>query len=342
MLVIVLFISIFTQRKVAIEDVQKKPLPVAPPGSKFIELPKSGFRLRYIDNKNVDSDSDAKQVTFLLLHGFAGVVETWQFLIPYLLSANTRIRVVALDLVGSGFSDKPDGTDFDYAYRSQGRVVSEFISVLGLTNVVVVGHSAGSVVAASTALQCSKSVIGAVFVANALFRPKSTFFAKSWLKPVLRWMATKMMADRKKSFEKMHHSVHADRILTESFVEMFAAPTRLPKFNDALIEGIMVKEDPYDKLVDELLSLPQTSNREVATTPISLLFVYGKDDSYKPIPDEQKEWIRQKLNAMDVKARDRQPVDIIELEECKHYAQHEQPQALAREILKFVEKNTTL
>ena len=323
--------TIFSQKKVGIDDVEKKPLPVAPSGSKFIKLPNSRVTLRYIDDANDDPNSNSEQVTFVLLHGFAGVVETWEFLTPYFLDTKRKTRVVALDLVGSGFSDKPDGDDFDYACRSHGRVVSEFISVLGLSNVVVVGHSSGSLAAASTALQSTKNVIGAVFVANALFRPKSTFFSKPWLKPLFRWMVKKMMADRKKSLERMHSPALADRILTESFVEKFAAPTRLPKFNDALIEGIMVKEEPYENLVDELLSIA-----------LPLLFVFGKDDTYKPIPDDQKEWIRLKLDAMDAKTREGQRVDIIELEECHHYAQHEQPEALAKQIFTFVEKNTTL
>jgi len=324
--------TIFSGKKINIEE---KPLPVAPSGSKFIELPKSRVTLRYIDNINATDDSKSEQVTFLLIHGFAGVLETWEFLTPYLLGAKSKIRVVAIDLVGSGFSDKPEGANFDYANRSQGRVVTELISILGLSNVVVVGHSSGSVIAASTALQNTKSVIGAVFVANALFRPKSAFFSNSWLRPLFRWSVTKTIADRKKSLEKMHLPAHADRVLTKSFVEKFAAPTRLPKFNDALIEGIMVKEDPYENLVDELFLLPSSSNRTVP-----LLFVYGQEDTSKPRPDQQKKLIKQKMNSMDAKAQ--QWIGITTLEECQHYVQHEQPEALAKEIISFVEKNMTL
>ena len=298
---------------------EEKEIPVAPPGSKFVKLPKSNATLRYIDNEESSSS-----VTFVLIHGFAGVSETWELLTPHLKNH----RVVALDLVGSGFSDKPlEG--FDYSYRTQGKVVSEFISLLGLKKTVLVGHSSGTVVAASAALQ-TPEVVGVVFIANALFRLKSAMFSKAWLKPLFGWMVQKMMADRKSSLARMHRP---DYVLTDSFVEKFAAPTRLPNFHEALLEGIMVEEAPYEDLVDELLSTPK---------PLPLLFVYGKDDTYKPTPEEQKEVIQQKLDAMDAKTKEQQCLVIGELEKCHHYAQHERPEALAKEILGYVEKNITL
>ena len=342
----------------------EKPLPVAPAGSKFIELPGSGVTLRYTDIASDDKSksggfdkNNTKQLTFLLLHGFGGVLETWEFLTPYLLESKTndtkettKIRVVAIDFVGSGFSDKPDGTEFDYAYRSQGRVVSEFISVLDLSNVVLVGHSSGTVVGASTAVQKSKggensAVVGAIFMSCALFRSKSEYFSKPWLKPVLGWMVTKMTGNRKKSLGSMHLPVHADRVLTDEFVEKFAAPTRLPNFHVALLETVMAKEAPYEDLVDELLSLPSLKSgdeNEGTRAPVPMLFVWGKQDTYKPLPDEQKESIRQKLDVMDANAREEQRVETAELEECHHYPQHEQPEALAKEILGFVQKSVTL
>jgi len=350
-------------RKTANKTVDEKPLPVAPPGSKFIRLPASGITLRYTDTGSV-SESKTATVTFLLLHGFAGVLETWDFLTPYLLEhsetskakndteSDTKIntRVVAIDMVGSGFSDMPDGADFDYAYRNQGTVVSELISVLGMSNVVLVGHSSGTVVGASTAVEIATSasgsgastspVVGVVFVANALFRSKSDFFSKPWLKPLFRWMVTMMTADRKKSLARMHSEVHADRVLTDDFVGKFAAPTRLPKFHDAMVETVMAKEAPYEDLFDKLLSLTPSQNE--GRTPVPMLFVFGKQDTYKPLPSEQRESISQKLAAMDATVRKQQRVEITELEECHHYAQHEQPEALAKEIRGFVQTHVVL
>ena len=312
-----------------------KELPTAPPGSKFVELPESGFTLRYVDTGSGDSTDDQDGVTFLLLHGFAGVLETWDFLTPRLLEGMTNARVVAPDVVGSGYSDKPDQTEFDYSYRSQGRIVAELISVLGLSRVVVVGHSSGSVVAAAAAVRDRDGVAGAVFLANALFRPKPAFYTDRAQAPVLRGHLTGMVGDRRAGLEKMHLPVHAERVLTEDFVEKFSAPTRLPKFLDALVETVMAKEDPYEDLVDEMLSPPSGS------PVLPMLFVSGSEEGEKPTPEEQNESMRQKLDALDAELRERQRIETAKLEACHHYPQHEQPEALVKEILRFVEKNVT-
>eukprot|EP00536_Pseudo-nitzschia_multiseries_P003625 jgi/Psemu1/302059/fgenesh1_kg.56_\ len=177
-------------------------------------------------------------------------------------------------------------------------------------------------------------------MACALFRHKSDFFSKSWLKPMFQWMTTKMMANRKQSMAKMHLPIHAERVLTDDFVEKFAVATRLPNFNSALVDTVMAKEAPYEELVDELLSPPSTANN---TGPCPILFVWGKQDTYQPLPAQQKESLKQKLDSLTASTQQReQIVETKELDECHHYPQHEQPEALAKEILSFVQKNVKL
>lgn len=305
------------------------PVPVPPAGSRFVVLPMSKVKLRYSDSRTPGDSKKAKGVTFVMLHGFAGCLETWKFLTSQLTEKSPDCRVISLDLVGSGYSDKPNGEDFDYSYRNQGKIVMEFLSALALTKVVLVGHSSGTVVAAAAALQCPSKVVGTIFVANALFRAKSNLFSNPWLKSLFGWMAGKMTADRKKSLSRMHHKDHIDRVLTDDFVQEFAAPTLLPNFHTALVETIVAKEPPYEDLVDALL----------LSSPLPILFVYGKDDAYKPLPSEQAASMKKKLEAMDQELLAKVLLDTVELEKCAHYAQHEQPEALAEAILNFVRKH---
>ena len=299
------------------------PLPEPPAGSTFVTLPDSGIKIRYSDTGATIDEG----VTYVLLHGFAGVLETWQFLAPLLPAEDPSCRVVSLDLAGSGFSDKPIGGDLDYSYRAQGRLVNEFLAALDLTEkVVLVGHSSGTVVAAAAAAMASDNiVVGTVFVANALFRSKPGLFSNPWLKPMFGWMAKKMTSDRKKSLARMHQPHHGERVLTDDFVGLFEAPTRLPGFQAALVETVVAKEAPYLELLDELLELK---------TP--MLFVHGKDDAYKPLPVDQAEVLQEKLDALDPAARAKQLVRTESLADCAHYAQHEQPEALAGVLRSFV------
>ena len=177
-----------------------------------------------------------------------------------------------------------------------------------LSNVVIVGHSAGTVVGAAVATEQQDrsedesgegaAVVGLVFAAGSLFRAKSSLYSKSWLKPVFHWITTKLMANHKQSMAKLHHPDHAKRVLTDDLVEYFVVPTRLPNFNAALVETVMAKEAPYEELVDKLLSPPSTANK-AAANPLPILFVWGKEDTYKPIPQLQIDSIRQKLDAIN-------------------------------------------
>jgi len=58
--------------------------------------------------------------------------------------------VVAVDLVGFGYSDKPKW--FDYSIQSQARMVSRFLNRLGIGRATLVGSSYGGAVAMTLAL----------------------------------------------------------------------------------------------------------------------------------------------------------------------------------------------
>jgi pimeloyl-ACP methyl ester carboxylesterase len=80
------------------------------------------------------------------LHGFASSVEIWGNLIPGLAREH---RVIAPDLKGFGWTDRPDG---DYSPRAQAEMVWALLDHLGLEEVALVGHSWGASVALAMAL----------------------------------------------------------------------------------------------------------------------------------------------------------------------------------------------
>ncbi len=84
----------------------------------------------------------------LLIHGYTASVYVWKTVAPLL--ADAGFRVLAIDLVGFGYSEKPAG--FDYTIDAQARMVSRFMDRLGIGQAVVVGSSYGGAVAATLAL----------------------------------------------------------------------------------------------------------------------------------------------------------------------------------------------
>ena len=89
----------------------------------------------------------------LLLHGFASSLDTWDRVQPAL--ARAGYRVVALDLKGFGWTDRPAG---DYSPGEQARLALDVLSQLGIENAAVVAHSWGSSVALEMALRAPARV----------------------------------------------------------------------------------------------------------------------------------------------------------------------------------------
>lgn len=83
----------------------------------------------------------------VMIHGFASSLETWAPVIPTLTKSGHR--VLALDLKGFGWTDRPDG---DYSPHAQAQLVSALMKERGIDQAVVVAHSWGSSVALDLAL----------------------------------------------------------------------------------------------------------------------------------------------------------------------------------------------
>ncbi|MFW5968439.1 MAG: alpha/beta fold hydrolase [Persicimonas sp.] len=118
------------------------PLPGEPDDANFAEI--DDARVRYID--------EGEGPPVVLLHGFAASIETWEPIIPKLAEDH---RVIALDLKGFGWSNRPEG---DYSPQAQAELVWELLDELDVDDPSVVAHSWGSSVALAMTAQHPDSV----------------------------------------------------------------------------------------------------------------------------------------------------------------------------------------
>lgn len=103
---------------------------------------------------------DASKPTIVLIHGYTASLYVWKTVAPMLAEAG--FHIVALDLLGFGYSEKPSW--FDYAISSQARVVARFMNRLGIGRATMVGSSYGGAVAATLALDYPERVEKLVLV----------------------------------------------------------------------------------------------------------------------------------------------------------------------------------
>ena len=76
--------------------------------------------------------------------------------------ADKGFRVIAVDLVGFGWSEKPSW--FDYSIQSQARMISRFMNRLGIGRACIVGNSYGGAVALNLTLDYPETVEKLVLV----------------------------------------------------------------------------------------------------------------------------------------------------------------------------------
>lgn len=96
-----------------------------------------GMRMAYVEAGPADGE------VVLLLHGQPSWSYLYRKMIPVL--ADAGYRVIALDMMGMGRSDKPIELD-DYSYHQHIDWVSEFLETTDLTDVTVFVHDWGSLI----------------------------------------------------------------------------------------------------------------------------------------------------------------------------------------------------
>lgn len=94
------------------------------------------------------------QPTLLLIHGYTASSYVWHTVAPAF--AELGFHVVAVDLIGFGYSSKPAW--FDYTIASQARMISRFMNRLGIGKATLIGSSYGGAVSAIFALDYPERV----------------------------------------------------------------------------------------------------------------------------------------------------------------------------------------
>src|SRR5213080_2387897 len=97
-----------------------------------------GHRIAYLDA--------GKGPPVILVHGFGGSMWQWEYQQTALSATH---RVITLDLLGSGLSDKPD---IDYTPSQMVESFCAFMDTLGIQRAALVGNSMGAGLVIGTAL----------------------------------------------------------------------------------------------------------------------------------------------------------------------------------------------
>ena len=200
----------------------------------------------------------------VLIHGSGGAIDWWEDLIPLL--AEQGRRVIAVDMLGYGGSEKPSG---GYSIESQASLIAQVLSKLDVDSAAVVGHSLGGKVATALA-EGSPDLVAGLAILD--ISPDSSYgglsgMAKAARLPVLGQALWRIAPD-----------FMVRRNLEQAFVPGFEVPDRFvddvramtyPAYRDSARESeTYTDEKPLDERLQDL-GLP-------------LLVVFGEQDQLYP------------------------------------------------------------
>ena len=203
----------------------------------------------------------------VFLHGFGASLDTWRYVIDALRSDH---RLILVDLKGHGLSGRPP--DEKYSLKDQAEIVLGLIRHLGLKEVALVGHSYGSIVAVSTALQASDTpdlnITGLVVIDGALEPKYVPAFLKLLRVPLLGWLSVKLTSAQFRTRLMLLRAFHDHSKVTEELVSLYARYQEIPGTEHAMmtIAGQMVPDN-----------LPLLREK-LATLSIPVLNLWGEQD----------------------------------------------------------------
>ena len=275
-------------------------------GAQILEL--SGGDMQVLETP---AETDKPGAPVVLIHAYAASLQWWDPMVPLLSEDH---RVITLDLLGHGGSEKPSS---GYAIEDQAGLVAEALNELEVQGAVVVGHSLGGAVATSLAEQSSELVDRVVIVDTAPDTSYSDlpFEARLGYVPVIGQLL--------------------NRVIPDSFVE--------EGFQEAFAPGYDIQEgfENPDQVVDDFNAMTYTSYDESSSAfndytdeisidermrdaAVPLLVIYGAEEQ---IVDDDEEALAAYQEVPGART--------ATVEEAGHSPNVEQPEETAELILEF-------
>ena len=121
-----------------------------------------------VGDMNLSYISEGSGETVLFIHGLSGCKEEWEYSIPFF---SENFNAIAIDLPGSGNSDKPDT---NYTMDFYADAIKGFLEEMGIEKAVILGNSMGGLISQSFTLKYPEKVKKLVLVDSAGINPSGS------------------------------------------------------------------------------------------------------------------------------------------------------------------------
>lgn len=252
--------------------------------------------------------------TVVLLHGFGSSTYTWREVIPVLQQAG--LRVYALDIKGSGWSEKPIPSD--YSPEGLTRSVLDWMDVMGIERCILGGNSLGGGISLMVALEAPERVQALVLLDAAGYPKTKPFLVRVSGSPMARWLVKPFFGEALIRVV-MKEVFFAQEKVTRERINAYYDRLRTENALDVL--GLVAAG-----LTDEKAQALSSRFKEIHCP---VLVLWGEEDRWIPVSHAHRFH------------EDLPQSSLVLLPACGHVPQEERPLETGRAMVDFV-KNVGL
>ena len=218
-----------------------------------------------VQTRFIEAGAGARAVVFL--HGINGHLEV--FLRNVASHAEARLRVIALDLLGHGYSGKPDRA---YEIDDYLDHLSAFLEAMGIDRLSLAGTSLGGWIAARYAARHPGRVVSLSLIGSGGLTSYGGVMDK------LRSLGNAAISGRDAVRERLAFVIKDPANIADELVDARWAIYRQPDYKSAL-PHIMCLQDP------EIRARNLLTERELAAIDAPTLVVWTRDDPTATVED---------------------------------------------------------
>ena len=267
----------------------------------FIDV--DGIRVHY------QEAGDRHAPAMVLIHGFASSTLVWSKV--FLTLAEAGYRVIALDMLGYGYSAKP--RNGEYTIPGQAKLLTRLLDHLGIARAILIGSSYGGAVAATCALDYPERVEKLILVgAVNNNRPLGFTLMRLFGSPVFGDVVSPLLIGSRRLLRRRMKGVY-DRhswVLDERRVEARHLPLRAARSHRAIIRTVRGWDAERVSTDAHLIKQPT-------------LLLWGENDREIPLADGER------LHAEISGSR------LIVFLNCGHLPHEEYPEAFTNVVTDF-------
>jgi pimeloyl-ACP methyl ester carboxylesterase len=244
----------------------------------------------------------------LLVHGLGASTFSFRRLMPLLAP---RLRAIALDLKGFGYSERPPNGD--YSLSAHARSIRDFMDVMGIERASVLGHSLGGAVAMHLAAAYPERIERLILVSSAGQNEVGRAVRGArFFRLFLPLVAMLTVQNRRFRSLSLRSAVYDAASLTDEVVEGYIRPTRIRGHLRSL--GELMVDRAKDPRID-----PSAIHQPT-------LIIWGKGDRWLPPSNGRR--LQQHIPGSR----------MVVVEKAGHLVPEEQPEETASAIIDFLEQ----